>query len=255
VAAGGDRCLGTGLGDRLVGGGRAAWPLIAWALVPGSLLALLALRGERLPGRWRRTSKPIWSRAVPLAIFLASWFVFGNVVSDGNPWPLPYLPLLNPLDLAQAGALLVLCSWFVEVRRLGLRPLVTVPLNIAWSVLAAALFLWTNAVLLRTLHHWAGVPLYLPAMLRSDLVQASLSLFWTLLALATMVLATRRVWRPLWLAGAGLMTVVVVKLLLVDLSNAGTIERIVSFLGVGGLMLVIAYLAPVPPRQERSQAS
>ncbi|HRF12454.1 MAG TPA: DUF2339 domain-containing protein [Candidatus Accumulibacter phosphatis] len=236
--------------------GRAAWPLIAWALVPGSLLALLALRGERLP--WpvaAQLETYLVAGGAPLAIFLASWFVFGNVVSDGNPWPLPYLPLLNPLDLAQAGALLVLCSWFVEVRRLGLRPLVTVPLNIAWSVLAAALFLWTNAVLLRTLHHWAGVPLYLPAMLRSDLVQASLSLFWTLLALATMVLATRRVWRPLWLAGAGLMTVVVVKLLLVDLSNAGTIERIVSFLGVGGLMLVIAYLAPVPPRQERSQAS
>ena len=81
-------------------------------------------------------------------------------------------------------------------------------------------------------------------------MQASLSLFWTLLALAAMVVATRRAWRPLWLTGAGLMAVVVGKLLLVDLSNAGTIERIVSFLGVGVLMLVIGYLAPVPPLRE-----
>jgi uncharacterized membrane protein len=48
--------------------------------------------------------------------------------------------------------------------------------------------------------------------------------------------------------GAALMGVVVVKLFLVDLSNVGTVERIVSFIGVGVLMLVIGYLSPVPPR-------
>ncbi|MBK7677607.1 MAG: DUF2339 domain-containing protein [Candidatus Accumulibacter sp.] len=231
--------------------GRAAWPLIAWALVPGALLALLALRGERI--RWpvaAHLATYLVSGAVPLAAFLAAWFVFGNVVSDGNPWPLPYLPVLNPLDLAQAGALLAVGTWFVEVRRRRLPPVAALSLPVAWSVAGAAAFLWANAVLLRTLHHWAGVPLDPGPLLRSDLVQASLSLFWTLLALAAMVVATRRAWRPLWLTGAGLMAVVVGKLLLVDLSNAGTIERIVSFLGVGVLMLVIGYLAPVPPIRE-----
>jgi uncharacterized membrane protein len=62
-----------------------------------------------------------------------------------------------------------------------------------------------------------------------------------------MVLATRRALRELWIVGAALMGVVVVKLLLVDLSNAGTVERIVSFLGVGALLLVIGYFSPVPP--------
>ena len=75
------------------------------------------------------------------------------------------------------------------------------------------------------------------------------SLFWTLLALGAMVAGTRRASRPLWLLGAGLMAVVVGKLFLVDLSNIGTVERIVSFLGVGVLMLVIGYLAPVPPKE------
>jgi hypothetical protein len=86
--------------------GRAAWPLIAWALVPGTLLALLALRGDRI--RWpvaAHLATYLVPGAAPLAAFLAAWFVFGNIVSDGNPWPLPYLPVLNPLDLAQAGAL------------------------------------------------------------------------------------------------------------------------------------------------------
>jgi len=236
--------------DRWVAG-RAAWPLLGWALWPGALLAALALRGERL--RWpvaaHREAYFVLG-ATPLAAFLALWFAVGNVLSDGNPWPLPYLPLLNPLDLAQAGVLLLLATWFSETRRHRLPPYATAPLALAWGILGAAAFVWANAVLLRALHHWAGVPLHLAAMLHSELVQAALSLFWTLLALAAMVVATRRRWRSLWLAGAGLMAVVVGKLLLVDLSNAGTIERIVSFLGVGLLMLVIGYLAPAPPKEE-----
>jgi len=230
--------------------GRAAWPLIAWALFPAALLTLLALRGERL--RWpvaAHLASYLVGGATPLAIFLAFWFLLANLVSDGNPWPLPYLPLLNPLDLAQAGAMLAVATWFLEVRRRGLQPLAAAPLSLAWGTAAAAAFVWANAALLRTLHHWAGVPMHLTLMLRSDLVQAALSLFWTLLALGAMVAGTRRASRPLWLLGAGLMAVVVGKLFLVDLSNIGTVERIVSFLGVGVLMLVIGYLAPVPPKQ------
>ena len=63
-----------------------------------------------------------------------------------------------------------------------------------------------------------------------------------------MVLAHRRVQRPLWLVGAGLLGVVVVKLLLIDLSNAGGAERIIAFIAVGVLMLVVGYFAPLPPK-------
>jgi uncharacterized membrane protein len=58
--------------------------------------------------------------------------------------------------------------------------------------------------------------------------------------------ATRTQARKLWLAGAVLLGVVVAKLFLVDLSNVGGVERIVSFLGVGALMVGIGYLAPYP---------
>ena len=46
------------------------------------------------------------------------------------------------------------------------------------------------------------------------------------------------------------MTVVVAKLFLIDLGNSGTVERIVSFIGTGALLLVVGYFAPVPPRQD-----
>jgi uncharacterized membrane protein len=54
--------------------------------------------------------------------------------------------------------------------------------------------------------------------------------------------------RPIWMTGAGLMAAVVLKLFFIDLSNVGGVERIVSFIGVGLLMLVIGYFSPVPPR-------
>jgi uncharacterized membrane protein len=79
------------------------------------------------------------------------------------------------------------------------------------------------------------------------IVQAAFSIFWSLLALCAMFSATRMRLRMLWLAGAGLMAVVVFKLFFIDLSNIGGIERIVSFIGVGLLMLVIGYVSPVPP--------
>ena len=44
------------------------------------------------------------------------------------------------------------------------------------------------------------------------------------------------------------MTIVVAKLFLVDLGNTDTLARVVSFLGVGLLLLVVGYFAPVPPR-------
>jgi uncharacterized membrane protein len=62
-----------------------------------------------------------------------------------------------------------------------------------------------------------------------------------------MVTATRTRLRPLWLTGAALMAAVVAKLFFIDLSNVGGIERIISFIGVGLLMLVVGYFSPVPP--------
>ena len=46
---------------------------------------------------------------------------------------------------------------------------------------------------------------------------------------------------------AWLMAVVVLKLFLLDLAGRGTLARVLSFIGVGGLLLLTGYLAPIPP--------
>ena len=233
--------------------GRHVWPLIAWALVPGALLATLALKGHAIA--WpvmRYPNAYLWSGALPLAAFLLGWSLYANVSNDGNPDPLPYVPLLNPLDIAELLAFACLAMWWKGLPGYGIRNAAEIPASWPRAALGGAAFIFLNGVLLRTLHHWAGIPYELDAMLRSDLAQASLSIFWTMLALVAMLWAHRRGMRVLWFSGAALMAAVVVKLFLMDLAKVGGVERIVSFIAVGVLMLVIGYFAPLPPKTEKA---
>ena len=63
-------------------------------------------------------------------------------------------------------------------------------------------------------------------------------------------LASRYAWREVWLVGIALLVIVVAKLLFIDLSNAATVARIVSFIGAGLIMLLIGYIAPLPPSKQ-----
>jgi uncharacterized membrane protein len=94
------------------------------------------------------------------------------------------------------------------------------------------------------------VPFQADALVGSQLVQAGLSIVWTLIALGLTITGHLRVRRDLWMVGAALIGVVVVKLFFVDLGNSGSLERIISFIGVGVLLLVVGYFAPLPPRRE-----
>ncbi|HQY70947.1 MAG TPA: DUF2339 domain-containing protein, partial [Pseudomonadales bacterium] len=89
------------------------------------------------------------------------------------------------------------------------------------------------------------------ALHRSPVFQGSISVLWALTALAVMFVATRSARRWLWLCGGALLAALVLKLFFVDLAGSGTVARIVSFLGAGGLMVLIGYLSPAPPRQAR----
>jgi len=141
-------------------------------------------------------------------------------------------------------------TWYLGVKRLEI-PEANLPHPaLAIKMLGAVLFIALNGMLLRTLHHYADVPFRLEAMVRSTLVQSAFSLFWSLLALAAMVIATRRGLRALWMVGAVLLGVVVAKLFLVDLANTGTVERVISFIGVGILVIVVGYFSPVPPKSQ-----
>jgi uncharacterized membrane protein len=68
-----------------------------------------------------------------------------------------------------------------------------------------------------------------------------------------MTVSRRRLDRPVWMMGAGLLGALILKLFLVDLGNVGGVARIVSFLATGVLILLIGYFAPVPPRATKRE--
>lgn len=226
------------------------WPVLPWGIAPAAALWVVT----RAPRLWPFTSQADAHRlaARPLFYFCALWVAAANLSQNGNPALLPYLPLLNPLDVASALVLLATAHYLLALgqnceKQLGL------PARILWAGGAALIFLWLNSALLRALHHLAGTPLLFDGISRSVLVQASLSIFWGLLGLCAIAVSAWQQQRVIWIVGAALMGVVVAKLFLLDLSGTGTLARIVSFLGVGALLLLAGYLAPLPPTQPVSK--
>nr|WP_315412203.1 DUF2339 domain-containing protein [uncultured Pseudomonas sp.] len=222
-----------------------AWRWLGWAMLP-SLYLVLAAAPRTWP--WPVAAYPREYRvlaALPLAVLMLGWFWLANSFSDGTANPLPYVPLLNPLDLGLLFALLGVYLWSRSAApQRGPRAEL-----IAQGVAGVSLFAFFTALVMRTAHHWGGVPFHLDALLASMLVQAGLSIVWTLIALGLMIGGHLRHRREVWLIGAVLIAVVVAKLFFVELSNRGGLARIVSFIGVGGLLLVVGYFAPLPPKR------
>ena len=223
-----------------------AWAryLPAWVM----MLVLAWLIRRCRAGAWPVAPIAAWYQRtlIPLGalwslLLIATW----NIVDDGAMAPLPYLPLLNPLDLSTGFAILLAIASY------RLFPAGQIPLPALWqarlpAVAACCVYGWFNLMLLRTVSHYLGVPYTFDAMLASQFVQAMLSLVWSVTALLLMRHAARQQRRQQWSLGAVLLLLVVAKLFLIDLSNVGGIARIVSFVGVGLLMVLIGYLAPFP---------
>jgi uncharacterized membrane protein len=193
----------------------------------------------------------LWLAAAPLAFAIAVGCLLAAIYSSGNARPLPYVPLLNPTDLAVALGLAACAMWLTRVRGNEL-PIPAVARDPRWLLALAAIgFVAINTVWLRVAHHYADIPWDGSRLFASFLVQAGYSILWTLIALGLMVGSHRRGLRAAWMLGAALLGLTVLKLFVIDLSNRGGSERIVVFIAVGVLMLVVGYFAPLPPAGRR----
>ncbi|HET9047269.1 MAG TPA: DUF2339 domain-containing protein, partial [Casimicrobiaceae bacterium] len=204
------------------------WHTIPWGVVPAIMLAATCSLAAR--SRWPVAAHArgyLVVGAIPLVLWMVVWAFVVGIASDGDPVPLPYVPIINPVDLTLCAIAVALVAWVRALAREDIHVGTLAPREAIVGVPAALAFLWVNAIVLRTIHHWFGVAWSLDALWSSTLVQAVLSILWTAIALATMVVANRMSARTGWIAGATLLAVVVVKLFAVDLSRIGGIERIV----------------------------
>jgi uncharacterized membrane protein len=216
---------------------------VALHLGPPLLAVALAIGAWSWPFAAHTRGYRLWA-AAPLLVLseLVAWVA--QLGSDGNPAPLPFVPLLNPFDLVQL-------LWIAAVLLLARTPELAPPASrkTAYAVAAFGLFVALNGSIVRTAHYWAGVPFHAGEFPSDPLVQAAFSILWTVLALVAMLVANKRALRAPWLAGAGLLAVVVAKLFVLDLDGLSGGAKIITFLAVGVLLLLIGYFAPVPPAQ------
>ncbi len=231
--------------------GRHALPGLMWhhaAVLVVAVAAILLMlwmdrRGVWPVAPWRTAYVVTGGAGVVVAGLL--WALAVSVAGGGSATPLPYVPLLNPLDIA-IGMLLIAAWRGWQAAQAELK----VDNKVALAVLGALAFVLVNGAVLRAVHHLAAVPWHADALFASDTVQTSISLFWGVLGLVLTFIASRRASRVLWMVGAALLGVVVLKLFLIDMASTGTVARIVSFLGAGVMLLVVGYFSPLPPAKE-----
>ncbi len=212
-----------------------------FAVMP--LIAMRIAQIEILPAIKRLGPTLQLSLIGTLTGLLLLWNLIINLTNSGDPAPLPYIPFINPVDLTHI-------AFFVLV--LGSLKLAKPPLKIRRDhiliILAGLCFVWLTAVLIRSMHHYLDIRFDLSAMSVDTRVQTAISILWTLIGMGAMLLASRRNLRPLWIVGAALVGVVLIKMFFIDLGASGTIERIVSFLVVGSLLVATGFFSPIPEK-------
>lgn len=226
------------------------WKDLGWAIVPIAIVMSITrwqfANKNALTSEQQQSARTwAWIGCVPLIISLIGWFMVMSLNSSGNAAPLPYVPLINPLDITLAAVLMLLFIWHRGVNK-HLGKLQSI-MPIVPSIMGFTLL---NGVLLRTLHHWVGTPFEWASIFTNSTVQMSFTFLWGITAFLLMLLAHKRGQRQIWIVGAALMGLVVAKLFLLDLSQTGSVERIASFIGAGLMLLVMGYFAPLPPTKK-----
>jgi len=226
----------TGLHFALAGGWLLALGAAPWL----ALLALALFRGPWLAaplGEAFASWLPLL-RATAAAVVAAIWI--GSLAAPLSAHPLPWLPVLNPGELTEVAALCLLACWTWR-HATALRPQHRVLL------LAIAGLLWITVATLRSVHQWGGAA-WGPGLLDAGVSQTSLTIVWSVLGVAGWISGSRRRQHGLWLAGALLMGLVLLKLVAIDRQHLGNLLGIGSFIAYGLLCTLVGYFAPAPPR-------
>lgn len=229
---------------------RAIVTILPTVLAVLGLMSLLLLpKFQALGGHligWLEVDRLLKNSAYILVPITFIWSLPANFSLDGQLLGV-YLPLLNPLDLTLISILLY--QSYVALK---------VDTNYRTIVLVACglgAFMTVSSMLVRGFASVWGTPTWEHGAWSVSMVQTGLTILWTVIAMVLMFLANKKAIRLVWFAGIALLTMVVAKLLLIDMSNTSAVLRVVSFIGAGLLMLVIGYLAPLPPKVGKPNAA
>ena len=217
-----------------------------------SFFVILFFLRELTEGRWATDSHRQaltdyrWSFAAVFTIRLLSAvpFFFQSFTAKGSGVQGVFIPILNFIELWQAVVMLIFLLgsrlFFARASK-GFRMLRVVFFSLC--------FIWVNQVVARGIWQYSGdIWSSMESVLRSSLYQATIAILWGVFGLLGVLRGQKTRNRLLWCVSAGLLGVDMLKLLLLDLSRATTLSRILAFLVAGMFFLLIGWLAPLPPK-------
>jgi uncharacterized membrane protein len=179
----------------------------------------------------------------PVVLFLTVKLI--SALFIGHEFYLQYIPVLNPLEEGIIFVLFALKFYLDKTVKIVDQKF-TFFIYLFFVIIC---FLEFNSIVLRTISSFFDVPWSSYYLWRSEIVQSVLSIIWMLLALSLIVFANRSKNRKIWFVGMALLVIVVIKLVLHDSVRLEGLFRAFVFIGVALLMLVIGFLAPIPPRE------
>lgn len=172
------------------------------------------------------------------------WLV--ALTDAGASAPLPWIPLLNPLELTLMAIMGITIAWLssdLVVKELR---------DLRAPIIAGMVFFTVTNLTLRSVHHIGMVP-WGSAMWDSAAAQSSLTIVWSILGVIHWVIGSKRKSQALWAFGAFLMAVVLVKLIFIDRHHLGDLMGVGSTIAYGLLCVIIGFLAPAPQNSKMEQ--
>lgn len=223
----------------------------AWDLAQGWYAPAICLPiGLMTLGLWRMKNLFAWPMQDRFEGYEAAWFTPAfallacawiiGLFLEGNSMPVRYLPIMNPLELSLLAAAALFAA-YIRHEKPGLQGILKL-----WPYIG---LVFITMATLRGVYHLHGEP-WNGTILNSGFTQTSLTIVWSLLGVAGLILGSNRGDRKQWMGGGLLMLIVLGKLVLVDRTYMGNIPGIVSCLAVGLLLVIVGYFAPQPPKEK-----
>ena len=209
------------------------------------ILSLTLLLWKNYPKwleRYKDTYRFTGVGGLNLAILVYALYIFRF-----SPESSGYIPIFNIIDIMQILSTVSIYLWISINSERFVKEAVTL-IYVPFSILSLVTI---SVIYARAIHIYSDTPYTLYEIWQNLYFQTGLSLLWSIAGIVLMLLSKYYLKRSWWIAGFGILLLVVVKLFLIELSGRGTIERIVSFIAVGTLLLLIGYFVPMPPSEDR----
>ena len=201
--------------------------------------------------------KSYWAVGLlPLIGYIAYYLVAGLSMS-GQIIYWSYIPIINPLEESAIFSLLMFSVWIKLMTNYVQFDNKTTNF-VSWNIplpnwilisLATLTFLWGNSVVLRCLSQIFDITWNTHTLWHNNIVQMTASLLWMLSAVILIAIGHRYSFRKIWYSGQLIQITVIIKLIFVDIQETDGLLRAFAFIGIALLMLLIGYLAPIPPKQ------